>query len=286
MTNARNRRVAARRRSSLTTTAILLGIGLTGPLATSTPNATAAPLRTGYTLGAPTSRAVVLDQEGRRIALPRAGGEFPAGTTPTYVAYRLPGRSQVPDGVPLVASAAGRNSAGPLRLDALALRSLNTELAGHDRVAVVGARQAFLVESASPSSLAHGGDGSVQYWRPGVQGDPSGKSIGDTVGGWFDSSADAVKKINNQIADALKKAFTPPSPKPVIIPPARVAAQVLEGEMQTQSSPESATAALALADDAQAAPVPEPAAWLVFAAASAFGLRLRSRKPPRAASPV
>ncbi|WP_165243508.1 hypothetical protein [Paludisphaera soli] len=277
MINARNRRRAAWKTS---TRAVLLGmgVGLCGPAAPTT----AAPVRpgAGYTLSADARRAVVLDQEGRRIAIPRSGGGFPERTTPTYVAYRLPGRSQVPEGVPTVAVTPGPGGAGPLRLDALALRALDAQLAASDRVAVLGPRQSFLVSAAAASSFA--GDGSTQYWRPGVQGGPGGKSFGDTVGGWYDSSADAVKKINDQIADAFKKAFNPDPPKPVIIPPTRVAAQVLEGPMRD----EPVHSAQGLADDAQPAPVPEPAAWLVFAAASALGLRLRPRKAAGTADPA
>jgi hypothetical protein len=277
MINAREGRRAAWKTS---TTAVLLGIGLgvSGPAA---PTAAAAPLRSGsgYTLSADARRAVVLDQEGRRLAIPRSGSGFPEGTTPTYVAHRLPGRSQVPDGVPTVAVTPGPGGAGPLRLDAMALRSLDAHLAATDRVAVLGPRQAFLVSSAAGSSFP--GDGSTQYWRPGVEGGSGGKSFGDTVGGWYDSSADAVKKLNDQIADAFKKAFNPDPPKPVIIPPTRpqVAAQVLEGAMRDDP----VLSAQGLADETQPAPVPEPAAWLVFAAASALGIRLRPRKAARAA---
>jgi len=274
VTIARNRRRAGRKTTPAR--ALLLGLGLAGIAAP----AVAAPIRPGqgYTMS-PGARAVVLDQEGRRIAIPRAGGAFPEGTSPTYLAYRLGPRGQVPDGTPRVAIAPGPGGAGPLRLDAAALRSIDAGLAASSRVAVVGPRQSFLVESASPAGL---GGGQVQYWRPGGPGDSGGKSIGKTIEGWYDSSTDAVKDLNDRIADALKKAFTPPAPKPVIIPPSRVAAQVIDdvrSSAEAEAAAESPAAqAVAVADDAQPAPVPEPAAWVVFAAASALGLRLRRRK--------
>lgn len=256
MIDARNRRTAA-----------ALGLGIAwASLATA---ATAAPLRP-YTATTDARRALVLDQVGHRIAIPRAGGSLPEGMTPTYLAYRLPGRSSVPEGTPTVAAAAGRGAVGPLRLDAMAIQSLNADLARSSQVAVVAPRQAFLVEKAAGSALSDAA-ATVHYWRAGIEGQPGGKSVGDTLEGWYNSSTDAVKKFNNSIVDSLKKTFAPNAPKPVILR-STAAAQVLKLD-----DARGATAEQSIAPP-QAAPVPEPSTWLVFAAASALGLRLRARK--------
>ncbi|MDG3005518.1 hypothetical protein [Paludisphaera mucosa] len=267
MTNVCSGRRTAWLTNPATTGLLGLGIGLGW---FSDRSATAAPLRP-FTVSAESGPAVVLDQDGRRIAIPRAGRELLAGTTPTYVAFRLAGRSQLPEGVPTVAAGTGRDAVGPLRLDALALRTLDARLASADQVAVLGPRQTFLVESASSAGLADG-TGSTQFWRAGVAAPSGGKSIGDTLAGWYESSADAVKKLNDQIAGTIKKTFSPAAPQAVIIPPAKVAAQVLSQEMRTLPLSQS------ISDSVQPAPVPEPSAWLIFAAATVLGLRLRPRK--------
>lgn len=258
MIDARNRRTAA-----------ALGLGIAWTCLTS-PAATAAPLRP-YTSTTDARRAVVLDQDGRRIAVPRAGGSLPEGATPTYLAYRLPARSGIPEGTPAVASATGRGAVGPLRLDAMAIQSLNANLARSNQVAVVAPRQAFLVAKATDSALSDAA-ATTQYWRAAIEGQSGGKSVGDTLERWYNSSTDAVKKFNDSIVDGIKKTFNPEAPKPVILG-STAAAQVLslEGTMEGTTAEQSVAVP-------QAAPVPEPSAWLVFAAASALGLRLRARK--------
>lgn len=260
MIDARNRRAAA---------ALGLGIAWAGLTSSAV---SAAPLRP-YTSTTDARRTVVLDQDGRRIAVPRAGASLPEGTTPTYLAYRLPGRSNIPEGTPTVASATGRGAVGPLRLDAMAIQSLNADLARSSQVAVVAPRQAFLVAKATDSALSDAA-ATTQYWRAAVEGRPGGKSVGDTLEGWYNSSTDAVKKFNDSIVDSLKKTFAPDAPKPVILG-STAAAQVLslDGTQDGAIAEQSAAAP-------QAAPVPEPSTWLVFAAASALGLRLRARKTP------
>ncbi|OJW18831.1 MAG: hypothetical protein BGO49_17560 [Planctomycetales bacterium 71-10] len=248
--------------------AAALGLGIAWAGLTSSA-VSAAPLRP-YTSTTDARRAVVLDQDGRRIALPRAGGSLPDGTTPTYLAYRLPGRSNIPEGTPTVASAMGRGAVGPLRLDAMAIQSLNADLARSSQVAVVAPRQAFLVAKATDSALSDAA-AATQYWRAAIEGQSGGKSVGDTLEGWYNSSTDAVKKFNDSIVDSLKKTFNPEAPKPVILG-STAAAQVL-----SLDDPQGAIAEQSVAAP-QAAPVPEPSTWLVFAAASALGLRLRARK--------
>jgi hypothetical protein len=258
--------IGARKRRPLVSRG--LGIAL-ACLSTAAATATAAPLRP-YTSATNARRALVLDQDGRRVAIPRAGGSLPAGTTPTYLAYRLPGRAGIPEGTPTVTVSPGRGSVGPLRLDAPTIQSLNADLARSSQVAVLAPRQSFLVESATASALTDA-TASTQYWRAGIQGGEGGKSVGDTLEKWYDSSTDAVKKFNQSIIDSLKKTFTPPAPKPVILG-GKVAAQVFAPDGEGSSTTEPPVAAL------QPAPVPEPSTWLVFAAASILGLRLRTRK--------
>ncbi len=243
---------------------VATGLGVVGACLSAT-TAAAAPLRP-HTVATAAGRALLLDQTGRRIALPRAGASPPSGATPTYLAHRLPGRSGVPEGTPTVAAAAGRGAVGPLRLDALAIQTLNADLAKSSQAAVIAPRQAFLVEKATDSSLADA-TAAAQYWRAAIANQDGGNSVGDTMKGWFDSGTDAVKKLNTSILDTLKKTFAAPAPKPVI------AAQVIDlGGLRMPPADESSAAA------PQAAPVPEPSTWLVFAAASVLGLRLRSRK--------
>lgn len=258
MIDARNRRAA-----------VSLGLGITWACLTAA-SAAAAPLRP-YTSTAQDRRALVLDQEGRRIAIPRSGASLPDGTTPTYLAYRLPARSGVPEGTPTVSSAAGRDAVGPLRLDALAIRSLNAGLSTADQVAVVAPRQAFLVERAAGSGLSNAID-STQYWRAAIAGQTGGKTVGDTLEGWYNSSTDAVKKFNDSLVDSIKKTFNPAPPKPVILGRPTVAAQVLKLDEIRDS------VVAQVVDIPQAAPVPEPSTWIVFAAATGLGVRLRSRK--------
>ncbi|WP_337174790.1 hypothetical protein [Paludisphaera sp.] len=254
----------ARKRRAL----ISLGLGIIGGCL-SIVTATAAPLRPDTSTSV-ARLTMVLDQDGRRVALPRPGGSLPEGTTPTYLAYRLPGRTGVPEGTPTVAASSGRDAVGPLRLDAAAIQALNADLARSGQVAVVAPRQAFLVERAAGAALVDATT-STQYWRAAIAGSSAGKSIGNTLEGWYDSSTDAVKKFNQSIVDSLKKTFTPPAPKPVIIGP-RLAAQVLDPDGSADPTAEATVA------ETQPAPVPEPATWIVFAAASALGLRLRARK--------
>ncbi len=258
MIDARNRRVAAS-----------LALGIAWACLTAA-TAAAAPLRP-YTSTAQDRRTLVLDQDGRRIAIPRQGTALPDGATPTYLAYRLPARSGVPEGTPTVSAAAGREAIGPLRLDALAIRSLNAGRVWSDQVAVVAPRQAFLVERAAGSGLADAID-SAKYWRAAIAAQQGGKTVGDTLEGWYDSSTDAVKKFNNSLVDSLKKTFAPEAPKPVILGRTTVAAQVLKLEDIRDS------VVAQVVEVPQAVPVPEPSTWLIFAAAAGLGLRLRLRK--------
>ena len=231
--------------------------------------AQAAPLRP-YTAAGSAGRALVLDQDGRRIALPRPGRELGGEATPTYLAYRVTAATTIPAGLPSVPSATGRGAVGPLRLDAQAIRAVNAGLAASNQVTVTAGRQEYLVTRATSGALS---DASAQYWRAAVAGRQAGDSVGETVKGWYRASANAVDGLGDKISDALNKAFNPDPPKAVALyPPVRkAAAQVLVADAAT--APEAAAPAVL----AQEAPVPEPAAWLAFAGIAALGLRLRSR---------
>ena len=230
------------------------------------------------------NRAILLDATGKPIAMPRQGQAFPAGVTPTYVAYRLNPRQAVPSGTPTIPVTPARGGVGPLRLDAAALQSINAGLASSSEIAVTEPRQKFLLERATTDALS---DPSTQFWRAVVGDAQSGADqVGQAVKSAYDTSKKAVQNLDDQIVKLLKNTFiAPEAPKPVIaggMPPSstkiKAAARVLG--RPTADAATTTTVHVAAQEVAvpQAAPVPEPSAWLVFAAATALGLRLRSRK--------
>jgi len=236
-------------------------------------SALGAGMRTHPLTEAGLGRPMVLDQQGRRIALTGGRGgrpsRLPAGVAPTYLAYRLGDPSQAPQGAPSVAVAPGRGGAlmGPLRLDALAKESLDAELAKTGQVAVLTPRQTFLVESWGSSILSDVA-GESHTWRaevdppaerpgpgPGTGAGGRDHSVEGTIKDWYNTSSNAIKNWNQQALDAVKGMFKSDPPKPVIIPPKTAAAQMLAPpEPVAQEMP---------------APVPEPGSLIVFAAGAA-----------------
>lgn len=218
-------------------------------------------------------RPMVLDQQGRRIMMLGGRGELPprlpAGVAPTYLAYRLGDPSQAPEGAPSVSTVPGRGgpSVGPLRLDALAKQSLDAELAKAGQVALLTPRQSFLIESWGNSVLSDV-VGESKTWRaevePPARGPrPGGRdnSFEGTIKDWYKDGSNAIKNWNQQALDAVKKVFKPEAPKPVIIPPKAVAAQMI-APPETLAAP-------------APAPVPEPGSLVVFAAAAVAAWRFR-----------
>ncbi len=254
--------------------------GLAGAVAASVSGYGVGAEITSYRLSASEqARPFVLDQNGRRIAMLKGGRELPtnlpAGVAPTYLAYRLADRSDLPDGVPTISTTGqGRPAMGLLRLDALAKSSLDAELAKSGHATVLMPRQAFLVESWGGTVLSDVAGG-TKTWRADVEPQaqqtprPNGKndSFEGTVKDWYNTSSNAIKNWNEQALDALKGMFKTNSPKPVIIPP-KTATQIL-------TPPDGVDAAAQI----MPAPVPEPSSLLVFAAvATAAAWRLRSRR--------
>jgi hypothetical protein len=226
------------------------------------------------------ARPILLDGNGTRIAVLRnRSGEAvlrPSDATPTYIAYRLDRSSELPRGFPTVnvggAAPHEGPARGPLRLDALAKSALDAELVKSGEAAVQMPRQAYYVASLPRLLGSSPDDATTQIWLAstaagGARARPAkddGTSLGDTLKGWFTAGSNAIQDLNNQIADAIKRQFYLDPPKPVIYPApkakVRAAAQVL-------AAPESI----------QAAPVPEPASFVVFAAVlAAAALRARS----------
>ncbi|WP_165068460.1 hypothetical protein [Paludisphaera rhizosphaerae] len=265
------RRAARTISTSKTAKAALLGLGLAMGMVAPTE---------GAVIRGASSRALVLDATGKQIKMPRAGDAFPAGTSPTYVAYRMGPKQAVPDGTPTVSVTPARGGVGPLRLDSVALQSIDAGLAASTSVAVAEPRQKFLVERATTVTLA---DASTQYWRAAVSAaKDTGDEVGKAVKSVYNSGKSAVENIDDQIVKLLKTTLiAPEAPKVVIAgglaPSSRkvkAAAQVME---KAQTEAQVHAAAEVLASDVQAAPVPEPSSWLVFAAVSLLGVRLRSR---------
>jgi hypothetical protein len=251
-------------------------------LATTTATAWGSPINSSFTLSkTEASRPILLDKNGARIVVAKGPNGTttmrPSGASPTYVAYRLDKASELPDGFPTIKVGAGTHHSGPaygpLRLDSLAKTSLDAELAKSGEAAVQLPRQTYVVESLA-SLLGTTSDAATKIWlastaASGAHARPAqadGSSLGDTLKGWFNTSTNAIQNLNSQISDAIKRQLQLDAPKPVISPPlkTKTAAQLLE-------APGADAAALA-----QAAPVPEPASLLVFAAA-AGAAALRSR---------
>ena len=262
----------AARTTSTTAKAALLGLGLAMGMLAPTE---------GAVIRSSSSRALVLDASGKQIKMPRAGDAFPAGTSPTYVAYRLGPKQDIPAGTPTISVTPARGGVGPLRLDAVALQSIDAGLAASTSVAVSEPRQKFLMERATSVTLT---DASTQYWRAAVSSaKDSGNEVGNAVKSVFNRGKSAVEGIDDQIVKLLKSTLiAPEAPKVVIaggMPPSsrkvKAAAQVME-QAQADSQVHAAAEMLATGD-VQAAPVPEPSSWLVFAAVSLLGFRLRSR---------
>lgn len=261
-----------RRAARTTAKAALLGLGLAMGMAAPTE---------GAVIRGSSSRALVLDASGKQIRMPRAGDAFPTGTSPTYVAYRLAPKQEIPSGTPTISVTPARGGVGPLRLDSVALRSIDAGLAASTSVAVSEPRQKFLMERATSVTLA---DASTQYWRAAVaSAKDAGDEVGNAVKSVFKGGKSAVENIDDQIVKLLKSTLIAPSAPKVVIaggmPPSsrkvKAAAQVIE-QAQADSQVHAAAEMLATGD-VQAAPVPEPASWIVFAAVSLLGVRLRRR---------
>jgi hypothetical protein len=135
-------------------------------------------------------------------------------------------------------------------------------------------RQTYLVESIA-AIVGSTSDSSTRTWIASNAGvavatpaDSDKPSVGDTLKSWYDASAGAITKLNQQIADAVKSRFQLKSPKPVIYPAPTKSARVTAAQML--AAPTGAEGTI------QPAPVPEPASLLVFAAAATVAaLRVR-----------
>jgi len=267
-----------------TTTRIRLAtalIALIALAASATAAARGGPIGSGFALSsAEAARPILLDENGTRIAVmrtPKGEATFrPSNATPTYVAYRLDKASELPQGFPTVnvggSTPHGGPARGPLRLDTLAKSALDAELAKSGEAAVQMPRQSYYVASLPGLLGSSPDDATTRIWLAstasgGAKALPAkadGTSLGDTLKGWFDTSTNAIQNLNTRFFDAIKGQLHLDPPKPVIYPAptakTRAAAQIL-------AAPESI----------QAAPVPEPASLLVFAAAlGAAALRARS----------
>jgi hypothetical protein len=264
-----------------TTTRIRLATVLFALTASATATARGGPIGSTFALSSSeAARPILLDGSGARIAVLRTPrGEAvlrPSDATPTYVAYRLDRSSELPQGFPTV-NVGGSTpheglARGPLRLDTLAKSALDAELAKSGEAAVQMPRQAYYVASLPKLLGSSPDDATTQIWLAstaagGAKARPAkadGTSLGDTLKGWFTASSNAIQDLNTQIADAIKRQLYLDPPKPVIYPAPKAKVQA-------------ATQVLAAPESIQAAPVPEPASLVVFAAAlAAAALRARS----------
>lgn len=206
-------------------------------------------------------RATVLDQNGRTIPIRR-------GALPSYVVYPVSNSAVLPSDLTTIAVRAAGNATttGPLRLDSTSRAALDAALASDGQAAVLTPRRTFLVESIAPVSARLAADAA----RADAAGAEHLKEtaaavaarVETTVKRWYSTSTNAFKRWSHELGDDLRSRLRLHSPRAVHVKP---------------PAPTPTFAAQVLAPPTAAAPVPEPAGILVFAAAAAAGFRFRKR---------
>lgn len=151
-----------------------LGVGVIVSLGSvAAPPAQAAQVASKFQLDADDmNQALVLDQNGRRIALPTRAHPgavaLPSGSVPSYLVYPVDSDDSVPKNFPTVKTGPAKagQTTGPLHLDAAVKTQLDQALAQNGQVAVYTGKHTHLVELIAPlfGSAGTGGEGTTLIW--------------------------------------------------------------------------------------------------------------------------
>ncbi len=193
----------------------------------------------------------ILDQNGLDIQLPSATDRHPQvapGSTPTYLAIPLHGGEHLPASIPTIVTGLqqGTNPVGPLNFDALVKTNLDTTLTTSKLAVIDTPSQSYLVEFLPRRRHA----ASVST------------TTVNELSSLLNTGSSQLTKLTQGGMNDLEKLLHISSKSTTSTPNLNLEAQLLSGNVLPP-------------------PIPEPSAWLVFAAllAGAAVLRRRTYRP-------